>query len=214
MTLARSVVVAGLLAIAVAAGLVLSRSAPRRSGTDVIPAENFVEPLARGEQLCQSHEQLPADTQAVRLLIDAHGQPVGRLGVRFTGGAGQIITTGALRAGSAQGIVRIPLSLVRDTSEARFCLRNYGPSTIRLAGASDQPGVSLSIGRHLIEDQSVRVEYMRPGRESWLALTGALAHRFSLGRAFFMSAWALPAALLLLAISISGAVYLLTRESA
>lgn len=213
MTTIRSVVAAGLIGIAVTAGAILMQSSQRRSGTDSIPAESFVEPLSHASELCQQ-EQLPADTAGLRLKIDTHGMPGGRLDVSFTGASGKALSDGVLTPGWSQGIVRIPLAHVSQTSEARFCIRNNGPSAIHLAGAYDQPGTSLQIDGRTVENQRVRVEYLRPGRESWLSLLPAIVHRFSFGRAFFMRAWAWLAALLLIAVAVAGAVYLLVRDGA
>ena len=71
----RGVLAGGLLAIAVAFAVLLTHSEPRRSGTDYTPNADFATVLRPGQETCQAHELLPADTAAVRMTIGTYGAP-------------------------------------------------------------------------------------------------------------------------------------------
>ncbi len=44
----------------------------------------------------------------------------------------------------------------------------------------------------------MRIDYLRPGSESWLDMIGVLSHRFSLGRSSLTRWWASVAVLVLM----------------
>jgi hypothetical protein len=207
----RLVLAGGLLALAAAFGVLLLQRAPRRSGTDVTPNPAFVVTLGAAQRVCQAQE-LPADTAALELTMGTYGNPGPALGVSVSGPHG-LLSSGGLRAGWRQGAVRIPVSHVgSSTPDATVCLRNLGPARVALAGDAPDPGFQLQVDGRTLPATSLRIEYMRPGRESWLALLGTIAHRFSLGKGGLVRHWAAPAALLLMALAVALAVRTLLAE--
>jgi hypothetical protein len=203
--MARKLVLAlGLLAIAAVAAVVLTRQGPRRSGTNLTPNTGFVIPLGAGQRLCEGEELLPGDTGALQLSVDAHGLPGPQLAVAVSGPAGSI-GQGSLRYGWRSGVVRIPITRVLQTTiDAVVCLSNLGTTPVTLAGSTPDPNFSIDISGKTLNGR-LRIEYMRPGRESWLELFPTIVHRMSLAKSNLVRHWAAGAAfvLMLLAVGIA-----------
>jgi hypothetical protein len=213
MTLARGVVGASLLAILVASGLALSRTAERRSGSNWAPSGAFIEGLNQGQEACQDQELLTADTAAVRVTLGSYGKLAPPVSVRFTGPHGEALTSGTLGAGWKQGTVRIPVGHVSTAvPEARFCIRDDGSRPIALAGDSPDPGYPLQVAGRTVENQRVRVDDLRPGRESWWQLLPTIVHRFSVAKAGLVRSWNWIAVALLMLVAVALASRLLLRE--
>jgi hypothetical protein len=202
----RVVLAGGLLAIVAAAGALLLQHAPRRSGTDLTPNPAFVVALHASQRVCQGGEILPADTAALQLTIGTYGRPGPGLAATVAGPRG-LLAAGGLGPGWRQGVVRIPVSHVGESSAgATVCLRNLGPGLVALAGDAPDPGLQLQVNGRTVPSAHLRIDYMRPGRESWLELLGTLAHRLSLGKGGLVSGWAAPGALVLMALAVALAV--------
>jgi hypothetical protein len=203
MTLAKGVVVAGPLAFLVAASVILSHSSERLSGTNLVPNGAYIEGLSSGQEACQGQELLPADTAALRMTIGTYGKPGPALTVAFTGPGGKLLTRGGLQQGWHEGAVRIPIRHVSlATGQTRFCLRNGGKGPIVLAGDSPDPGFQLQVAGRTIEDQRLRIDYMRPGSESWVELAPTIVHRFGVAKAGWVRTWAWLAAVALMLVAV------------
>jgi hypothetical protein len=211
LTSVRVVLAVGLLAIAGAAAVVLLQREPRLAGTDLVTDAGFALQLGPGQQLCQGGELVPGDTGALKLAASVEGLPGPRLGASITGPGG-LLSSGALGPGWHTGALRIPLARVSATvSGATVCLQNLGSSTIALGGSAPDPGFAIELAGTQVSGR-VRIEYMRPGRESWLALLPTLAHRFSLAKSDLVRHWAAGAALLLMLFAVALAVGTMAKE--
>lgn len=157
---------------------------------------------------------LPGDAQRVEVLVGTYGYPVPQLTASFSGSGGRALARGRLAAGGREGYVQVPLSYPHGaTAAGTLCVR-VGPAarSIVLGGDVFTPGPSSEQVDGRPQGGRIDVMYLRPGRESWWQLLGALDQRFGLGKASFFGAWTLPAmALLLLGVWIA-AVRLLARE--
>ncbi len=214
------VLLVGLAAIAVAAIAILLERAPRRSGTNLTVESGFVIPLDSGQRLCEGGELLPGDTGAVKLDVDTKGVPGPGLGVSILAANGVPVSTGALRPGwrvgttRAPGSVRIPVSRVADTlSNAIVCVRDLGPGRVAFGGSVPDSGFLIELAGKPLSGR-LRIEYMRPGRESWLQLAPAIAHRFSLAKADLVRHWAVGAAVVLVLLAVALAARTVVREEA
>jgi hypothetical protein len=198
-------VVVGLLALIAAGVATLLRSAERRSGSNLTSDLGYQIGLAPGQQLCEPGELLPGDTAALRLAASAGGGPGPALAASISGPGGAL-SSGELRAGWRSGLVSIPVALVPHTvAGATVCLRNLGSRAAAFGGSvPDGSFVVLIDGRGLAG--RLRIEYMRPGSETWLALVPTLAHRFSLGKSDLVRHWAAGAVLALMLLALSLAV--------
>jgi hypothetical protein len=202
----------GLTAVAVILALVLLHGDQRRSGSDLTPNGAFVAALRAGQHACQDGELLPADTAAVRLTIGTYGLPGPPVQITFTGPHGESLTQGGLAAGWRQGVVDIPVRHVSNASAGvRVCLRNSGPQSIALAGDLPDPGYRMEVGGSSVEGR-LRYDYMRPGRESWLALLPTIVYRSTLGKADLVRHWAWAAALVLMLFAVALAVRTILRD--
>lgn len=190
----------GVVALLVTFGIALTAREPRLSGSNYTPPEAFVTAVQPGQQACQGSELLPGDTAAVRLTIGTYGRPGPPLTLTATGPAGRTLTRGVLGAGWRQGVVRIPVRRVTSaTNDVRLCVGVAPPprgSAIALGG-NVQPGEEIEVGGRSFQGVRVRVDYLRPDRESWYELLPTIVHRFSIAKAGFLRNWEWVAALLL-----------------
>ncbi|MFI5010386.1 MAG: DUF2142 domain-containing protein [Solirubrobacterales bacterium] len=210
----RLVLAGGLLVVVVALGVTLLQSAPRRSGTDLTPNLAFVTGLGPNQSVCQGGEVLPGDTAALVLTIGSYGAPGPALSASVSDQRGRLLTSGGLQGGWRQGSVRIPVSHVSTaTGNATVCLRDLGPGDIALGGDPGDPGYHIDVNGKAFFAH-LRIEYMRPGSESWLALLPTIVYRFSLGKSDLVRHWAAPAALVLFLLAVGLAVRALLVEDA
>ncbi len=191
----RALVALGVAALLVALGVTLAQSAPRQAGTNSVTEVARAAELKRGGRVCQAGEIIPEDAGRLRLLVGTFGKPVPELRVTVTGPDGPL-TSGRLAAGAKEGHVEIPLRRVAQTTPgSEVCIR-VGPQRTVLYG---QP-------------PRLRLDWLREGSESWLAMIPTVAHRFALGKAsLFGSLWLLAIGLVVL-VALAAAIRVLLRE--
>jgi hypothetical protein len=213
----RAVAVAGSIALAGVLLAMLLHSGPRRAGTDSTPDGVFVASLLGGQKACQGAERLPADTASLRITVGTYGKPGPPLGASVTAASGQVLTSGVLKAGWRQGIISIPVRRVRTASEpVQVCFANLqrGHSTpIVIAGDLGDPGYTMQIAGHTAVDARLRIDYMRPGSETWLSMLPAIAHRLTLARSGIVRHWDWIAFPLLMILAVGLALRLVLAET-
>jgi hypothetical protein len=194
-----AVLAAGLVGIAVALGIVLLDSERRQAGTNYVPEVAEAVTIEGAGSHCQNGQLVPADAAALRLLVGSFGRPTPELEVAIHA-RGQAIETARLPAGGSEGHVLIPVGPFDERHEnARVCIRVLGQSRGRrtvLYGTVDR----------------VRLEWLREGRESWLDIVPAVAHRFGLGKPFMSGPGLLLLTVALLALAWVVALRLIARE--
>lgn len=172
----RLALAAGLVGVAVALGLVLSRPPLVVAGSNGAPAHLAVAYTNGNGVACQSGETLPEGTQAVRVSLSPNDGPQVNLKA-YSGSV--LVTEGELGAGwGVDETGTIPVRRVAHTIHgARVCLA-IGPTPeplqingVKVRTASGRTGVSL------------RMEYLRPGLRSWLSLASSIAQRMGVARA-------------------------------
>ena len=112
--------------------------------------------------------------------------------------------------------MRINVARIPDTIAAgTVCITNAGPRPVAFGGSVPDGAFVVSIDGHGLGGR-LRIEYERPGRESWLALIPTLAHRLSLGRSSLVRHWAALGALVLMlaALGLAGATLLAQERRA
>jgi hypothetical protein len=200
----RTVVVLGLAALVLAAALLLTRSAPRRAGTNFTEDLGYAIHLLPGQQLCEPGELVPGDTAGVMLDASAGTvTPSPPLAVTISGAG--VASSGALRAGWRQGWVRIPVQRIANTTGGTVCVRDAGAVPVSFGGSVPDGSFVVSIDGQGLGGR-LRIEYERPGSESWLSLLPTLAHRFDLDKSKLVRDWAAVGALLLMLCAIALAV--------
>jgi hypothetical protein len=180
----RAVVAVGVAVLLACVGVALADAAPRRAGTNMVTNVAQVAQLRGGQRHCQGGEAVPNDAASVRVLVATFGEPIPSLAVTVRDADGRVVTAGHRAAGGREGSLVIPVRHVsRTTPNTEVCVTR---------GAGHARRVVL-----YGEAQRVRLEWRRPGNESWFALVPTVAHRFSLGKAsLFGSLWLLVAAAL------------------
>jgi hypothetical protein len=186
----------GLLAIAAAGLTVLLQSSPRRAGTNLTSDVGLAIHLPPGQALCEPGELIPEDTAALALHAGAGGHPAPALNVVVRGPHG-VLSTGSLAAGWRPGAIRIPLRrLTQTVGNATVCVNNAGSSEVDFGG-SVPSGFAIDLaGKPLLG--RLRIEYMRPGSETWLQFAPALVRRFSLAKSDLLRHWEWAAVLILM----------------
>lgn len=206
----RVAVALGIMVLVAAAVTTLTRTAPRRSGTNYTADTGLVLPLAAGEQLCQSGELVPADTGAVQLRA-SRGTST-RLEAAIST-AKRVLARGVAPGSSGWGTVRIDFPAVAKTSSGTVCIRNLGPRPIAFGGSLGGSPFTAVLGKRAITGRA-RIEYMRPGRESWADLASTILHRMSLAKSNLVRYWAAVGALVLMLLAVSLAIRTVLREEA
>jgi hypothetical protein len=197
----RLVVAVGLLAIVLAGVAILAQSAPRRAGTNLTANTGYVIKLPPGGQLCEPGELVPGDTGALRLSADSGPRPGPRLQLTMADARGQIAAGGAA-GGWHSGTLTIPVSRVRETKQGvQICLVNRGTEQVAFGGSVPDANFYVVLAGKPLNGR-MRIEYMRPGSESWLSLLPTLAHRFSLAKGDIVRHWAAGAAIVLMLLAI------------
>jgi hypothetical protein len=211
--LPRVVLIGGLVALAVAVAVTLAERGARQAGSNRIPAGQFVAQLPARKTLCQDGELVPGDSAGLKLTVGTYHRPGPPVRVTITR-SGQPVADGGLAAGWTQGNhVRFPIAPVRRTTQgSRVCLTNAGPATLALGGSPTAELPARLDGRRT--PGRVRIEYVRPGRESWWSLLPTVSYRFGLGKAPGLGAWTLALAVGLALSAIGAAAWLLARAGA
>jgi hypothetical protein len=172
----RLALAAGLSAIAVTLGVVLSRAPETVAGTNGVPANFAIAFIHGGEVICQAGGTVPAGTSAVRVSLSVNVGP--SVDVKVYSGS-TLVTEGGHGAGwGVDETVTVPVRRVtRALAGTRICT-TIGPAVepiqvngIRVPSASSASGVWL------------RMEYLRPASGSWLARVPAIADDMGIAHA-------------------------------
>jgi hypothetical protein len=175
------VVVGGLAALAVGLLLTLSGSPLTVAASNTRAYLTFFA-VRHPVHLCQAGEVLPARISAMRLSVYASSGP--RVVVRaFEHGA--VIASGETASGWTGGVVTVPVKpLAQARTDVTVCvdLHSNGNETVSLVGElADRRHAAR--GEHGVFPGRVQIEYLRPGRSSWLSLAPEVARRMGLGHA-------------------------------
>jgi len=195
--------VLGLLAI------VLLQSEQRLSGSNTkVKASGVALTIQPGGRRCH-RQDVPANTRAARLYASPAWVGAGPFTVAILS-RGRRLAQGRAGPILEEAVLRLPLDrdLGRDLSPARVCVVNDGATPATFAG--DSTPLSNPGGGRL--DDDVRVDLLRPGRESWLDLASTIDDRFGFGKASFFGAWTVWAVLGLVMLTWIATLRLLFRQ--
>jgi hypothetical protein len=174
--------IVGLALVAIAIGVVLSRSPLEVAGTNSIPATSAVGYAPGGTNACQPDGTIPEGTTAIRISASSNIGP--NVTLEALSGA-SIVARGERPAGwGIDETVTVPVKRVAHAiPNAKICVL-FGPVTenVQINGVLLHPtGVS---GPSVI-GTNVRfaVEYLRPGSSSWWSLASTVARRMGFGHA-------------------------------
>jgi hypothetical protein len=172
--------VVGLALVAIAIGVVLSRSPLEVAGTNSIPAPSPVEYVNGGSTACQPGGTIPKGTTAIRISASQNTGP--KVTLEALSG-GLIVARGERPAGwGIDETVTVPVKRVAHAiPNAKICAV-FGPVVeavqingvpLRTTGASGTSETEVGFA----------VEYLRPGSSSWWSLASTVARRMGFGHA-------------------------------
>jgi hypothetical protein len=166
----------GLIAVATALGVVLSRAPLTVAASNGIQARPDVTTIRSARVICQDGGTIPAGTTAVRISLSANVGPSIQLSVLSHL---QRATSGSREAGwGTDETVTVPVSRIAQTiQESRLCL-TLGPPAEWMQVNGERGRTSIGTHRTLL-----RFEYLRPSRRSWLSIASSVASRLGLARA-------------------------------
>jgi hypothetical protein len=170
----------GLALVAIAIGVLLTRSPVTVAGTNMVVAERGVAEAKGGSSGCQVAGTLPAGTTGIRISASVNVGP--KVTLRLLSG-GQVITQGTRQAGwGINETVTVPVKRVpRTIPNVRLCV-TFGKSlepleingeSLQVTAANGKPGRAVRF----------RVEYLHKGHSSWWGLASTVAHRMGFGHA-------------------------------
>ncbi len=177
---ASAVLVVGVLCMAAAVAVVLSRSPLEVAGSDGVAVGPAVAHAEGGSGVCQPGGTVPGGTSAVRLSLSANIGP--RVEVTVSSGS-RVVARGVREAGwGVDESVTMPVGRVRRAvSNARVCVK-LGPALepVQVNGSAERV---REAGGRVGETAWLRIEYLRAGGGSWLSRAASVAQRMGLGRA-------------------------------
>lgn len=202
---------AGLVLLAIALGVTLTRSPPTVAWSNAAPLNGTILKTERGGgQACQTHQVLPAGVSAVRLsLYDAYGP---RVSVKVLSGD-RVLTSGVLGSGWIGQSPTIPLRPVsHSSSDVRVCFTLGQPAGIvAIQGSEASAGEALTFAGEQGQRTRMRVEYVKSGNDSWWSLASSVARHMGLGH-WPAGTWLALLVMAMMAAIAAGAAWLTARE--
>ncbi len=194
--------------MAIAIGVGLERTPPVRAGTDRTPLPTEVGATFAPDTVCQSEEVLPQGTTIIRMTLLSLLGP--RVKVQAMAG-GQVLTTGEKGSGWTGTVVAVPVKPVARTyNHVTICFTlSKRQQLVNYRGVNTTHAPAVSNGTQVLPGR-IRIEYLRPGKESWLSLALPTARRIGLTIGGGGGIVLVPFVLLLTAAGLSS--WLLVRE--
>jgi hypothetical protein len=185
----------------------LLHSEPRYAGSNAVRAVQVVTAFAPGRTICQKGELIPQDASTVEVAVGTGGQPGPPLAAELRDRGGRVLARGTRRGGYRDGVVGVPIPVVRRTlGHIDVCLRSTAAGTAQVYGQGNATG-HIEVNRHAAPGV-LRLAYMRPGSETWLALAPTIAHRFAQAK----TRVATPFTFWLLLVAVLGVVVVAVRS--
>jgi hypothetical protein len=180
-TRVRIALVGGLLLLALAICLTLTRSPPRVAGSDSTALGGSIAATSNGVGVCQSGETVPAGTTAIRLsLYTIFGPRV--VAQVFSGG--YLLTSGVRPAGwTEEGPTILVRPVDQTTTDVKVCITFGQPlGLINVNGSDTDPAAAMVSNAGQPLAGRMRIEYLASGRRSWWSLASLVAKHLGLGR--------------------------------
>jgi len=197
--------------------IVLSEGDRRRASTNAFIRESGVQVrLEVGERRCQPQD-VGSQAAGARVYAYPFVFESGPLEITVVS-RGRVISRGRTPGTFGEGPVEIPLQRLVEEERpgASVCVNNRGVTPVELDGNQTPPRGSfisdLTAGQ-VDPTDDVRVDFLRPGSESWWSFAPAVAERFGLRKASFFGDWTMWAVFALVAATWLIALLLLRREA-
>lgn len=180
MSLIKITVALGLVLIVGGVGLTLSQAPVTVAGANT-PDEQPLGVIDRPTEVCQSNEELPRGTTAVRLRVFAYTGP--RVSVKVLANR-TVVARGERESGWTGGVVTIPIGPISTARPATLCFTisaQDGESDHLVGAQTARARATLGTGASL--PGRVGVEYLRAGSSSWWSKASDVAKRMGFGNA-------------------------------
>jgi Predicted membrane protein (DUF2142) len=173
--------VLGLLLMAIAIFVTLTRAPPTVAGSDSTALQGFIAETSNSASLCQQGETLPQGTTAIRLSLYTIFGP--RVAVHVYSGA-RLLTSGERGAGWTAEGPTVPVRRVpRTVANVKVCIAFGHPlGGISVNGGFTSSASAMTSGAGEPLSGRMRIEYLKSGDRSWWSLTSAVAMHMGLGR--------------------------------
>jgi hypothetical protein len=211
-TVARVVIVVGVLLVIATLLLDMSGSASRLTGSNGVRTEVFATVVPGGGTVCEPVGPLPPGTGAAKLLVGTYYRPLPALRLSFLNRSGGVVASGEIHGGP-QGYVTIDLRHHAPLSTVtRVCLRDADRFQIALGGTriAGPPVGEVVDGKPA--SALFAIYYLQRSSASWWQFLPVLNLRFALGKASFFGSWTLPLVALLVLVVWVAAITLVWRE--
>jgi hypothetical protein len=170
----------GLALTAIAVGVILSRSPITVAGTNSVKAQQAVAYMHTSETGCQEGGTLPRETSAIRVSMLANIGP--KVSLRVLEGS-RVVTQGEHPAGWGEDeTVTVPVRPIPHAVRDVVVCTTVGPA-IEFLQLNGIRATSASREASGLAGVKLRMEYLRPGSESWLSLSVSISRRLGLGHA-------------------------------
>jgi hypothetical protein len=188
----RVALAAGLVLLALAVGVTLTRSPAVVAGSNSVEAAVEFAAIHGHFAGCQDNEVLPRHTDAIRVSLDSVLGP--RVTLRALAGR-RLLTYGERGAGWTAADVTIPVRPVTHTTRGvALCLAFQAEDeSVGLTGERVPSGKPSGAGLGLL-----KVEYLAPGQRSWWSLASSIVTHMAFGHAW-PGAWIVPFLLAMMA---------------
>ena len=207
-----------MLAIGIVA--TLARSQPRRSGSNGVQPATVVASASGGHGLCQHDATLPAGTTSLHAQLTPVEAPSGPAVVVTVRHGARLLDRVPVAAGWRGIELVAPIArVVRDIAGVDVCFSvPHGAGAIGAIGDLPAPGTGALTLDGKPVGGALRLDWYRPGSESWWAFAGTVMTRIGRGHGGWGGPWVAWLALLLALAGASLALVLawraLTRDRA
>jgi hypothetical protein len=167
-------------ALLVAIVVLLSQDGRRLAGSNNVFDRFTVVRLQPGKEVCDRRETVPAGTASVRLTIAraTEGAPVA---VRVREAGGRVAERGTIAGGWSGSRVDVPIGDVASTiANAQVCITSSQPLFLRGYNTANEGESSAVDGNP--SKETIRLQYIRGGEESWWSVLPAIAKRMGVAR--------------------------------
>jgi hypothetical protein len=172
--------VVGIVLIAIAGAVTLTRSPPRV--VRVAARAQVIHPVAVSDaEICQANEVLPAGVSAIRISLGAYFGPNVR--VEVTSG-GRVLTQGTRGPGWTGNSVTVPVTPLRRTaSPVKLCFDAAPNSELVYVVGTEASAGEAAVWRGESLGGRVGVEYLAAGQGSWWSRILQVARHMGVGHA-------------------------------
>jgi hypothetical protein len=172
----------GTVSLLVALMLVLLHAPSLQSGTNGASNTEELKGILAGD-VCQGGETLPAQTSAMRMYLRGNVGP--RMTLKAYAG-GRVIAAGNARSGWTGDLFTVSLRPLSTTAvhDVRICTTATPPGIILTAFGKHTSAAQAATDSGKQMSGRVRIEFLKPGKRTWLSYLLPIVRHMGMSRAF------------------------------